>query len=121
MHIVSINDFTDSEKRLLVFAWLCFDSDPKVDLHKLASLAGMTNTGSAGNAWGKIRRKLRGEFDGSPKSKKRVAGDMDGSPAKKVKLAPAKARGRKKAKMESLDEEAEPEGDFLEGIGEYAE
>lgn len=122
MHIVTINDFTENEKRLLVFAWLCFDQDPKVDMHKLARLAGMTNTGSAGNAWGKIRRKLRGEVDASPKtkSKKRAGTETEEVSAKKVKLSPTKPKGSKKAKMESVSREACPE-EFLDGISEYEE
>ncbi|KAK4626819.1 hypothetical protein CLAFUW4_04055 [Fulvia fulva] len=121
MHIVTINDFTESEKRLLIFAWLCFDTDPKPDLHKLAGLAGMTNTGSASNAWRKIRRKLKGEIDVSPRSKsrKRAASETDGSPPKKAKPSPGKSKGAKKGKAEI--EKDVVEGDVLDGIGHYEE
>lgn len=60
-------EFTAREQRMMALAWKCFDGEPKVDFNKLARLNGMTNTGSAYNAWTKIRKKLAGE---TPKARK---------------------------------------------------
>lgn len=82
-------EFTAREQRMMALAWRCFDGEPKVDFNKLARLNGMTNTGSAYNAWTKIRKKLAGEpiitKETSRKRARKNANEEVESPPKKVK------------------------------------
>ncbi|KAH7078248.1 hypothetical protein FB567DRAFT_130888 [Paraphoma chrysanthemicola] len=57
------NDLTARENEVLALAWQCFESEPKVDMHKLASLTGYT-PGSAAFTMGKIKRKLKNKTVG---------------------------------------------------------
>jgi hypothetical protein len=70
----------------------------QVDIAKLASLSGMTNKGSASNAWAKIKKKLAAKA-------LEVTGDADGSATTTTTSTPKpKATPRKRAKAE-LDED----------------
>lgn len=55
---MSDNVFSSRELDIMALAWHCFDVEPKVNYQHLAQLTGMTNTGSAYNAWTKIKKKL---------------------------------------------------------------
>lgn len=91
--IMSTMEFTVREQRMMALAWRCFDGNPKVDYDKLARLNGMTNKGSAKNAWTKIRKKLAGELAATPTGNKRApkkrtredSDDSDQTPTKKSK------------------------------------
>ncbi|KAK1066471.1 hypothetical protein LTR74_007193 [Friedmanniomyces endolithicus] len=107
---MSNDDFKPREMEIMAKAWLCIEGDIKVDYVKLATMCGMTNKGSASNAWSTIKKKIiarrgggdtngfasngdakGGAADGTPKAtpKKRAAGKVekeDGeSPTKKAK------------------------------------
>ncbi|KAF1827152.1 uncharacterized protein K489DRAFT_366340 [Dissoconium aciculare CBS 342.82] len=93
--------FTEREQKIMAMAWQCFEEQPKVDFTKLAGLVGMTNEGSARNAWAAIRKKLAQQAadagDGNasksivnvtPRKKRgpnNKAGEEEGSPSKKSK------------------------------------
>ncbi|KAL8371058.1 hypothetical protein RB595_001080 [Gaeumannomyces hyphopodioides] len=54
---------TEREIEILSKAWACMRNQPEIDMNKLAEALGMTNVGSATNAWGRIKKKL---FSGIP-------------------------------------------------------
>lgn len=63
--------FSARETEILAAAWSCLDGgDPKVNYQKLAEATGMTNPGSAYNAWTKIRNKIAGKSRPQSASKK---------------------------------------------------
>ncbi|KAF2160476.1 hypothetical protein M409DRAFT_59956 [Zasmidium cellare ATCC 36951] len=119
-------DFSEREKELMALAWQCFEEEPKIQFPKLAEMAGMTNAGSASNAWRNIKKKLatiaagngNGSADGvttpkvkaTPKRKKKAANDDDDdaeeTPAKKTKATP-----KKKAKKAAAEENGYEEDD----------
>ncbi|TLD06441.1 uncharacterized protein PgNI_09024 [Pyricularia grisea] len=49
---------TERELLILSKAWGCMKTQPEIDMPKLAQELGMTNVGSATNAWGRIKKKL---------------------------------------------------------------
>ncbi|KZM19675.1 uncharacterized protein EKO05_0004077 [Ascochyta rabiei] len=57
------NDLTTREMEVLALAWQCMESEPKVNIQKLAQLTGYTS-GSASVTFGKIKRKLKGKAAG---------------------------------------------------------
>ncbi|KAF2007266.1 hypothetical protein P154DRAFT_614675 [Amniculicola lignicola CBS 123094] len=50
--------FTPREMEVLALAWQCMESEPKINMAKLAQLTGYTHA-SAGVTFGKIKRKLK--------------------------------------------------------------
>ncbi|EFQ91521.1 hypothetical protein PTT_11612 [Pyrenophora teres f. teres 0-1] len=50
--------FTPREMEVLALAWHCMESQPKIDMNKLASLTGYT-PGSATVTFGKIKHKIK--------------------------------------------------------------
>lgn len=62
---------TEREVEILKHAWTCMKTTPEIDFPKLAEACGMTNTGSASNAWAKIKKKLFSDLPApSPKAPK---------------------------------------------------
>ncbi|KAK4507554.1 hypothetical protein PRZ48_001289 [Zasmidium cellare] len=114
-------DFSEREKELMALAWQCFEEEPKIQYAKLAEMAGMTNAGSASNAWRNIKKKLtaiaagNGDADGAgtpkakatPKRKKKAADsdDAEETPAKKTKATPKKKSKKAAAEEEDDDDE----------------
>lgn len=92
------NEFSSREQQLMAVAWQCFDGEPKVNYQRLAELTGMTNTGSAYNAWTKIRKKLAAQAKTvTPKSTPR--------PMKKRNSGNTAAGKGRKSKKQKLDDE----------------
>ncbi|KAF1913950.1 hypothetical protein BDU57DRAFT_328226 [Ampelomyces quisqualis] len=57
MSIQSVT-FSPREMEVLALAWQCMESQPKIDMNKLASLTGYT-PGSASVTFGNIKRKIK--------------------------------------------------------------
>ncbi|KAH7078949.1 hypothetical protein BKA63DRAFT_507449 [Paraphoma chrysanthemicola] len=97
------NDLTARENEVLALAWQCFESEPKVDMHKLASLTGYT-PGSAAFTMGKIKRKLKNKTAGisasNPTPKKST-----GRP--RTKSAPASKKPISHASSTAADDDAD--------------
>ncbi|KLU89285.1 hypothetical protein MAPG_08259 [Magnaporthiopsis poae ATCC 64411] len=53
---------TEREIEILSKAWTCMRNQPEIDMNKLADALGMTNVGSATNAWGRIKKKIFGNL-----------------------------------------------------------
>ncbi|KAJ4358482.1 uncharacterized protein N0V89_003066 [Didymosphaeria variabile] len=122
--------FTAREMEVLALAWQCFESEPKIDIKKLARLTGYTE-GSASVTIGKIKRKLKAHGAGAGAG---VSGGTPASTPKKTNAAktpksakrgadktfnesPAK---KKKAEVQQEDDEdikvkPEPEADEIYG------
>ncbi|KAK4504377.1 hypothetical protein PRZ48_005293 [Zasmidium cellare] len=101
-------EFTPREQRMMALAWRCFDGEPKVDFDKLARLNGMTNKGSAYNAWTKIRKKLAGELAAAPTKrtpKKRGRADSDDSDETPTKKGKGRKASLSKETVSSDDDE----------------
>ena len=79
--------FSARETEILAAAWSCLDGgDPKVNYQKLAEATGMTNPGSAYNAWTKIRNKISGKSRPQNASKKQKSGGVRKSlPSRRAK------------------------------------
>ncbi|KAI1127230.1 hypothetical protein F5Y10DRAFT_266303 [Nemania abortiva] len=56
-------ELTLKEKAILGLAWKCFQSEPKIDWDKLASLGGYTNPRSAQNLLSVAKKKLNASID----------------------------------------------------------
>ncbi|KAF9735466.1 hypothetical protein PMIN06_006922 [Paraphaeosphaeria minitans] len=111
--------FSAREMQVLALAWQCFESEPKIDIKKLARITGYTE-GSASVTIGKIKRKLKtlgaggGAGESTPKK----------TPAAKTPAAKTPTSGKrgasvgayetpsKKVKGERVDEDGD--GDELE-------
>ncbi|KAF2877108.1 hypothetical protein BDV95DRAFT_601524 [Massariosphaeria phaeospora] len=121
--------FSAREMEVLALAWQCMESEPKIDIDKLASLTGYTH-GSASVTMGNIKRKLKqhaasvggapvtpkkGSSGGRPKTTPKstgkrgasATGDADASPTKKQKGAAPKKRA-----AANLSDDDEEFGDF---------
>lgn len=115
------NDFTPREQEILAFAWQCFEEAPRarrhplistlissqlthhqVNIKKLAGLCGMTNQGSATNAWAKIKKKI--EAQGKELSGEASPTKANGTP----KATPTPRKRTKKAADEDVDDEESP-------------
>ncbi|KAE8830241.1 hypothetical protein PTNB73_05790 [Pyrenophora teres f. teres] len=100
--------FTERELQMLGWAMQSLKSGPpEIDYDKLATYAGMTNPGSARNAWAKIRVKLIQDPDGTvpkpPTPRKRAPKkqDVDGESSPKKKPT----RGKKVSDDEAVKSE----------------
>lgn len=106
------SQFTERETQILAWAMQSLKSGPpEIDFEKLAAFAGMSNKGSASNAWSRIKSRL---VDGTgipmtpSKSRKRatkanVNGDGESTP----KMTPT---SRKRApKRQDVDGDASPQ------------
>ncbi|KAL8361246.1 hypothetical protein RB601_007220 [Gaeumannomyces tritici] len=78
---------TEREIEILSKAWTCMRNQPEIDMNKLADALGMTNVGSATNAWGRIKKKL---FSGIPAAAGGGSGSVTATATRKRK-SPAKA------------------------------
>ncbi|TGJ78895.1 hypothetical protein E0Z10_g9867 [Xylaria hypoxylon] len=129
-------ELSETEKGVLSMAWQCFESEPKIDYDKLASLGGYTNIGSVMNIVRGAKKKLildavaaagnnrqaSASTSKAAQPKKRATAakgkgkrkaddadnddDSDALPAKKTKKTPAKSTA-KKGKLASVNDEAE--------------
>ncbi|KAF2092433.1 hypothetical protein NA57DRAFT_50244 [Rhizodiscina lignyota] len=127
--------FSEREVKVMAAAMQSVEGGPpRIDFKRMAPMLGMTNPGSASNAWAPIRKRLFGNSTpatpssalkeagkrrrgtpksgtskkGTPASKKRKAMDADDSPKKES----PKKRGRKPAvKKEEVKEEVEERED----------
>ncbi|KAF1830968.1 hypothetical protein BDW02DRAFT_650259 [Decorospora gaudefroyi] len=100
--------FTPREMEVLALAWQCMETQPKIDIPKLAQLTGYT-TGSASVTFGKIKSKIKSLGDSlsengpavtpkkpakpSPKStpkRKTTINDNASTPSKRAKKTPAR-------------------------------
>ncbi|KAF1936540.1 hypothetical protein EJ02DRAFT_427425 [Clathrospora elynae] len=111
------------EMEVLALAWQCMETQPKIDMRKLASLTGYT-FGSASVTFGNIKRKIKLLGDSlsaiAPATpKKRGGSDLAKTTPKKRGAAavndtattPSK-RTRKVARQPSADDEEDDEEDF---------
>ncbi|TKA76759.1 hypothetical protein B0A55_03638 [Friedmanniomyces simplex] len=89
---MSTEEFKPREMEIMAKAWLCIEGDVKVDYVKLATMCGMTNKGSASNAWNALKKKIiaRGGGGGEDGT---TNGDAKGDAAG---VTPAKATLRKR-------------------------
>ncbi|TLD29147.1 hypothetical protein PspLS_04002 [Pyricularia sp. CBS 133598] len=122
---------TERELLILSKAWACMKTQPEIDMPKLAQELGMTNVGSATNAWGRIKKKLfsgvidspSGGGGGGGRKRKAAAAaaddddddddrDDDPTPTKKAKPAsrPRRKPGRKPKAPAVADENADDSG-----------
>ncbi|KAF2440713.1 hypothetical protein P171DRAFT_106571 [Karstenula rhodostoma CBS 690.94] len=122
-------NFSAREMEVLALAWQCFESEPKIDIKKLARLTGYTE-GSASVTIGKIKRKLKthgGDAGATPavtpkktpKSGKRTAGTtaVEDTPSKKKK-----SKGGENDNVhpdEDFDFKVKPEPEHEDGYGGY--
>ncbi|KAI1750497.1 hypothetical protein F4782DRAFT_532399 [Xylaria castorea] len=89
-------ELTEKEKAILGYAWKCFESEPKIDFDKLASLGGYTNPKSAQNILALAKKKLKvfagGDADGN--GEESAASTSKATPTKK--RGPATPKGKKR-------------------------
>ncbi|KAF1973038.1 hypothetical protein BU23DRAFT_554580 [Bimuria novae-zelandiae CBS 107.79] len=136
--------FSTREMEVLALAWQCFESEPKIDIKKLARLTGYTD-GSASATISKIKRKLKthaaeiGDNDANatpaaaaktPRSTgKRAAGSMaEESPSKKKKPTNSKmvadaadyAYAQDEDETYKIKKEEDREGSASYGYGGYS-
>ncbi|KAK4955661.1 hypothetical protein LTR10_006600 [Elasticomyces elasticus] len=96
--------FNTRQMEIMAKAWLCVEGgDPKANYAKLATMCGMTNKGSASNAWSAIKKKIIAMGDGAT-SNGTAKGDAEGTP--KPKSSPKKRAAPKADKEESPTKKA---------------
>ncbi|CAA9964602.1 hypothetical protein PTMSG1_07961 [Pyrenophora teres f. maculata] len=110
--------FTERELQMLGWAMQSLKSGPpEIDYDKLATYAGMTNPGSARNAWAKIRVKLIQDPDGTvpvtpkktPRKKAAAAKQDDGEEGSAATTPKKPPTPRKRAsKKQDVDGESSP-------------
>ncbi|KAI1542971.1 PIG-U domain containing protein [Pyrenophora tritici-repentis] len=110
--------FTPREMEVLALAWKCMETQPKVDMNKLASLTGYT-PGSASVTFGKIKQKIRLVGDSlssagpaPPKNGSRAKATPSTTPRKRSMLSASTPPSAKKSKQREI--KREPEMDFEE-------
>ncbi|KAF2032292.1 hypothetical protein EK21DRAFT_87414 [Setomelanomma holmii] len=94
--------FSAREMEVLALAWQCMESQPKIDMEKLAKLTGYTFK-SAGVSFGNIKRKLKLLGEG-------LSADGPATPKNgRAKTATtSKSTGKKRAKGSDEDEVETP-------------
>ncbi|RMZ69378.1 gpi transamidase component pig-u [Pyrenophora seminiperda CCB06] len=120
-------NFTSRDMEVLALAWQCMETQPKIDMNKLALLTGYT-PGSASVTFGKIKQKLKllGEARSSsgpapPKNGHRAqsASSAPSTPRKRTAATTTPSSSAKKAKQfeqTAEDEEDDEEDDFGGGF-----
>ncbi|KAJ8121434.1 hypothetical protein O1611_g10103 [Lasiodiplodia mahajangana] len=100
-------ELTMKEKAILGLAWKCFQTEPKIDLDKLAALGGYTNPRSAHNILTLAKKKLAASIEGAEAD---TAADDDGTEAvgspktpQAKKATATTPRGKKRAMEKDAD------------------
>ncbi|RMZ66686.1 hypothetical protein GMOD_00002045 [Pyrenophora seminiperda CCB06] len=108
--------FTDRELQMLGWAMQSLKSGPPdIDYDKLAAYAGMTNSGSARNAWAKVKGKLAPAAEGTvpttPKKtprKKAAAAKQEDGDEDSTNATPKKTPRKRAPKKQQVDGESSP-------------
>ncbi|KAG8625407.1 hypothetical protein KVT40_007158 [Elsinoe batatas] len=111
---------SEHDLKLIGMVFQCMAEEPKVDIKKLAAMAGYTNPGSASNAWRALKTKLgivavaKTDDNGVPatpasKGRKRAKKDAGGEGEQDTPTKKARGRKAKEAAKEAIEEEVKAE------------
>lgn len=114
---------TEREIEILSKAWTCMRNQPEIDMNKLADALGMTNVGSATNAWGRIKKKIFGNLPaGAPggtstgRKRKTPAKVVDDGSGDDEETPSKKPRGRRFGRPKAASKvKAQDGGDEADG------
>ncbi|KAF2794126.1 hypothetical protein K505DRAFT_304579 [Melanomma pulvis-pyrius CBS 109.77] len=107
--------FSPREMEVLALAWQCMETEPKINMAKLAHLTGYTQ-GSASVTLGKIKRKMRQHAEGagtSPTTPKKPTGvTKPKSGTKRPTATPHDTPSKKKGSAKPPRYDSDDDGEF---------
>ncbi|KAF2218936.1 hypothetical protein BDZ85DRAFT_322754 [Elsinoe ampelina] len=111
---------SEHDLKLIGMVFQCMVEEPKIDIKKLAGMAGYTNPGSASNAWRTLKTKLgivpvpKTDDNGVPttpasKGRKRTKKDAGGEGEQDTPAKKPRGRKAKEVAKEEIEEEVKAE------------